>query len=110
MRTRCAPGRTHVPNHLTTPNRLAGADREAAQMSVAGREAESVMQDDHVPVVAGPARGVHLAVRRRVDRLAALGRYVDALMETIFPGEGIASAAEAGRQPAVRRPQRRRRV
>ena len=49
------------------------------------------------------------AVGRRVDRLPFVGRDVEALVEARLAGERIAAAAERAGQPAVRRPDRRRR-
>ena len=66
-------------------------------------------QDDEVAVVAGIRRRFNFAVGRRVDGLALFGRDVDALMEARLARERIAATAEVSAQPAVCRPERRRR-
>ena len=68
-----------------------------------------MLEDDQVAVVAGVRRRLDGAVGRRVDRLALFGRDVEALVEARLAGERIAAAAERAGQPAVRRPDRRRR-
>ena len=88
---------------------LAGGDGEAAQMSVARRQPEVVGEHDQVAVVAGAIGRFDRAVGCRVHRLALVGGDVDALVKAGLAGERIAAAAERAGQPAVRRPDRRRR-
>ena len=104
-----AAGRADVADDVAALDVLARLDVERAQMAVARRQAEAVLEDDQVAVVAGVRRRLDRAVGRRVDRLALVGGDVDALMKARLAGERIAAAAERAGQPAVRRPDRRRR-
>ena len=78
---------------MTSPRltRLAGLDAEAAQMTVARRQPEIVLDGDEIPVLAGIGRRLDGAVRGRVDRLALFGRDVEPLMKRGLAGERIAS-------------------
>ena len=69
---------------MTSPRltRLAGLHGERAQVPVARRQAEAVLEDDEVAVVAGVRRRLDRAVGRREHRLALVGRDVEALVDS----------------------------
>src|SRR4051812_28217206 len=96
-------GRTDIAEDVAALDLLAWLHFERAQMAVPRREPEAMFQRDEVTVIAGVCRRLHRAVGRCDDRLAFVGRDVDALMKSRLAGERIAAAAERTGQPSVRR-------
>src|SRR5439155_22889194 len=81
MRAGRAAGRSDVADDLAALHGRARLHREGAQVAVARREAEGVLDDDQVAVVAGIRRRVDDAVSRRENRLTFLRGDVETLME-----------------------------
>src|SRR5438132_427183 len=97
-------------DHVAARDAVADLHAVAAQMTVARRETEGVLQDDQVAVVARERGRLDDAVGGRVHRLAFFSGDVDAGVVLGLAAERIAAAAEESGEPAVRRPDRRRRV
>src|SRR4029453_18048831 len=109
MRPGCAAGCADVADTVPPRDRLSGPDDELTQMSVAGEESERVPQDDQIAVVAGVGSRINSRIRRGVDRIALVGRDIDSLVEPMLAGERVLPSTETVGQPAVGRPDRRRR-
>ena len=58
-----------------------GLTLKRAEVAVASRQAERVLEHEQIPVVAGIGRRFDDAVGGREDRLAFFGRDVETLME-----------------------------
>src|SRR6185503_6251836 len=110
VRAGCAAGGADVAEHRTAADALAGLHGERAQVAVSRRQPETVLDDDEVAVFAGVGGRFDAAVGGGVHRLAFIGRDVEPLVERRLAAERIAAAAEGAGEPAVRRPDGRRRV
>ena len=104
-----AAGRADVADDVAALDALAGRDVEPAQMSVAGRQPEVVREHDQVAVLRRRAPPIRRCRRPSRRRVALVGGDIDALVIAGLAGERIAAAAERAGQPAVRRPDGRRR-
>src|SRR5262249_12091974 len=81
VRSGCPARRADEADDVAALDPGAGLHVVAAQMTVAGHETETVLDDNEVAVIAGVRRGFDRAVGRRVHRLTLLGRDVEALMK-----------------------------
>src|ERR1700730_16542878 len=101
MRAGRSAGRADEANDVTARDMLPAVHVEPAQMSIAGRQTEVVLEHDQVSVLARRAGGLDRAVSRRVDGIALVGGDIDALMKVRLAGERVGAASERPGQPAV---------
>ena len=92
-----AAGRADVADDVAALDRVAGLDVIRAQVPVARRQAEGVLEDDQVAVVARVARRLDDAVGGGVDRLALFRGDVDALSGT--PGSPVNGSLRPPKKP-----------
>ena len=110
MRPRRPAGGTDVTDDVTALDRRALPDRELGEVAVPRHQAESVVDDDEVAVVAARRRQLDLAGRRREDRCSFFGRNIEPRVKISIACERIRAHAVTGREPSMDRPDRRRRI
>src|SRR5215203_5087785 len=75
-------------------------------MTVAGRQAEAVVQRHQIAIIAAERRVVHDPVSRRLNRLAESSGYVQAGVKVGVAVEWVAPVAVPRRDPSGDRPDR----
>src|SRR2546427_5565803 len=99
-----ATGRSNPADDVAAIHVLARLRHERAEMPVARRETERMLDHHEVAIVARVRRRFDDAVGRREHWIAFLGRDVESLVEAWFARERIRTSAERASQPAVCRP------
>src|SRR4051812_48938180 len=103
-----AAGAADMADHVAAIDLLAGLYLVVEEVSVARLEPEAVVHGDEIAVTAFPADVRDGAGRRREHGLAAFAGNVETRVEVVATRERIGAMAHRRREPALRRPDRRR--